>query len=73
MHQEESCTPYSDAIVRMLASPYPNDPQGRTFREVTHDRLAEVAAAGCKAAAKELREWDRVFGPRPQKGLSPAS
>jgi hypothetical protein len=68
MHQKrESETPISDAIVKMLASPYPNDSEGRTFREVTHDRLAQVAAAGSKAAAKELAEWDRFFGPRPKK------
>jgi hypothetical protein len=68
MHQKkESNTPYSDAIVKMLATPCPNDQKGRTFREAIHDRLAQVAAAGCKAAAKELGEWDRFFGPRPEK------
>jgi hypothetical protein len=68
MHQNgESSTPLSDAYLEWLASPCPNDPQGRTHQEFTHDKLAEVAAAGKKRAAKELREWDRVYGPRPRK------
>ena len=54
----------SDAIAKLLERPYPNDPQGRTHREVIHDKLAEMAKSGNKKAIRELRHWDRVFGPR---------
>jgi hypothetical protein len=68
MHKKrKSSTPLSDAIAEMLASSNPNDPKGRTNREAIQDSLAQLAAAGSKAAARELVEWDRAFGPRPKK------
>jgi hypothetical protein len=68
MHpNRESSTPLSDAIEKLLASPYPNDPKGRTWREFMDDRLVEFAAAGKKGAAKELVEFNRRFGSRPKK------
>jgi hypothetical protein len=55
----------SDACASLLQRPYPNDPRGRTCREVFHDQIAVFAKAGDKKMIRELSEWDRVFGPRP--------
>ncbi len=54
----KSKTPMSDASAELLEKPFPNDPQGRTHREVIHDKLVEKAKAGNKKAIKELRKWD---------------
>ena len=55
----------TDVSIELLKRLDPNDPRGRTFRQVIHDRLAASAKAGDRKAIQELREWDRVFGPRP--------
>jgi hypothetical protein len=61
----KSKTPITDAYAEILDSPFPEDPKGRTYREMIHDKLGERAKAGSKEAAKELDRWDRLFGPRP--------
>jgi hypothetical protein len=50
----------SDVMRRELASPCPDDEQGRTWAEVIADQLIAKAAAGDVAAAKEIA--DRTEG-----------
>ena len=50
----------SKAYRHMLESPYPNDSEGRTYAEVIAAKLADQAATGDLAAARELA--DRAEG-----------
>ncbi len=48
--------PLTDASREKLASPYPGDPDGRTYAQVIVDKLCMMAVHGDIAAIKELAD-----------------